>query len=45
MHIGHSVGGHVMPLPHNAHKISHAITVGAQNAFVNFYFFNVNRLD
>ena len=34
VHIGHSVGGHVMPLPHNAHKISHAITVGAQNAYV-----------
>jgi len=33
VHIGHSVGGHVMPLPHNAHLISHAITVGTQNAF------------
>jgi len=33
VHFGHSVGGHVMPLPHNAHKISHAITIGTQNAF------------
>ena len=32
VHIGHSVGGHVMPLPYNAHKISHAVTVGTQNA-------------
>ena len=31
--IGHSVGGHIMPLPDNADKLSHCMTVGTQNAY------------
>ena len=30
--IGHSAGGHVMPMPQNRNEISHAMTVGTQNA-------------
>jgi len=33
VHFGHSVGGHIMPWPHNRDLISHAITLGTQNAF------------
>jgi len=33
VHFGHSVGGHIMPWAPNRDKVSHAVTLGTQNAF------------